>query len=404
MIHLKTTLESRRIKKDGTNPIIFRITYNGKSREVALGLYCSKANWDFKNNNVFRKNKELELLYKRVKEQEFQLLNRIREYEQSDLNYSSVQEVKDFLFRKSQKQITVKEVWQDEIKRLEKTLNFGNARVYDLSFNAINNRKSLSIPFNKLDYEWLVDFETICKSEGLKSNSIGVYLRALRAIFNLAINYDLIEPKYYPFRRFKIKSNSTSPRVASIEELKRFFAYIPNNNELNAWNYGRLTFLLRGINFTDLALLTRENIKHNRLVYSRSKTHKMYSVEILPLTKQIFESYADLKRETLLPILTNEELEIKSKLPARIGQQRKNTNKWLRKIGKKLNINEPLSTYVFRYSHANACKKLGYSKDLISESLGHAYGLAVSSAYLENYSIELIDEMNKKVVEIVNSD
>ena len=167
---------------------------------------------------------------------------------------------------------------------------------------------------------------------------------------------------------------------------------------MDPWNYGRLIFLLRGINFTDLALLTRDNIKHGRIIYSRSKTHKMYSVEILPLVQDLIDQYHDPKRLTLFPILTNDEFLNKVEHHARIGQQRKNCNKWLSRLGSELEIKENLSTYVFRYSHANACKSLGYSKDLISESLGHAYGLAVSSCYLENYNVELIDEMNLAVL------
>ena len=156
-------------------------------------------------------------------------------------------------------------------------------------------------------------------------------------------------------------------------------------------------FMLRGINFVDLAQLKEEDVKRGRIIYIRSKTHKMYSIEALPLVNEILCSYSDNNRNTLLPILTNEELNNKSELPARIRQLRKTCNKWLYKIGEELGFQEKLTTYVFRYSTANACKSMGYSKDMISESLGHNYGMAVSSCYLEDYDIELIDEMNKTV-------
>lgn len=88
-------------------------------------------------------------------------------------------------------------------------------------------------------------------------------------------------------------------------------------------------------------------------------------------------------------------------LPERIGELRKITNKMLKKFGQKAGIQTPLSTYVFRYSHVNACRTLGYSKDLISQSLGHSYGMTVASSYLEDYSIELVDEMNQKVFSVI---
>jgi integrase len=242
------------------------------------------------------------------------------------------------------------------------------------------------------------------RAKGVKPNSIAVYMRTLRALYNKAINFGVADQQEYPFRRYKIKGEQTPPRVASIEELKRFFSFTPSPDSSwhDAWNYGRLIFLLRGINFADLAFLTEENIRHGRLIYKRKKTHKMYSVELLPETLEILDYYKSSCRITLLPILTNDELKNPKLLPERIGQQTKNCNKWLKRIGGELENTEKLSTYVFRYSHANACKKLGFSKDLISESLGHAYGLAVSTAYLENFNVELIDDMNRKVVDEVS--
>jgi len=224
-------------------------------------------------------------------------------------------------------------------------------------------------------------------------------MRSLRALYNKAINHGIIDAQEYPFRRYKIKGEPTSPRVASIKELQSFFNMQLNSirKEYDSWNYGRLIFLLRGINFADLAMLTTDNIKHGRLMYKRMKTHKSYSVELLPLALDIFRSYYCKERFTLLPILTNEEFNNKSNIPKRVSQLRKTTNKWLRRLGLDLGMTESLTTYVFRYSHANACKKLGYSKDLIGESLGHNYGMSVTSLYLEDYNIELVDKMNSKV-------
>ena len=56
-----------------------------------------------------------------------------------------------------------------------------------------------------------------------------------------------------------------------------------------------------------------------------------------------------------------------------------------------------LTTYYARYSWANIARKLGYSKDLIAEALGHEYGNRVTGIYLDNYDLEVIDEMNEKV-------
>jgi hypothetical protein len=40
---------------------------------------------------------------------------------------------------------------------------------------------------------------------------------------------------------------------------------------------------------------------------------------------------------------------------------------------------------------------LGYSKDIIAESLGHEYGNKVTGIYLDFYENEVIDEVNERV-------
>jgi integrase len=62
---------------------------------------------------------------------------------------------------------------------------------------------------------------------------------------------------------------------------------------------------------------------------------------------------------------------------------------------------EELSTYVFRYTYANVAKRLGYSKDLIAEALGHEYGNKVTGIYLEQFDQEVIDQMNQRIAQYV---
>lgn len=74
-------------------------------------------------------------------------------------------------------------------------------------------------------------------------------------------------------------------------------------------------------------------------------------------------------------------------------------NKNLKLIAKRAGMEHSLSTYWARYSWANIARKLGYSKDMIAEALGHSYGNKVTSIYLDDYPSEVIDEMNGRVLE-----
>ena len=41
---------------EGKNPIILRIIFHGNRRDIFTGLYCSKLNWDSKQNKVLGKD------------------------------------------------------------------------------------------------------------------------------------------------------------------------------------------------------------------------------------------------------------------------------------------------------------------------------------------------------------
>ena len=157
--------------------------------------------------------------------------------------------------------------------------------------------------------------------------------------------------------------------------------------------------MLRGINLKDLILLKPTNIKGDRIIYKRAKTGKMYSIKIhdeLQETLQLFTP-----NETLLGILTNEELNNKFRPLELQTQKRKVINAHLKKLGKMIKTNEDITTYVFRYTYANIAKQIGYSKDIIAEALGHEYGNAVTGIYLEMFDNEKLDEMNEEICMIV---
>lgn len=402
MVHLKTTGDTRRAKKDGSIPIVFRITVNGIMRSISSGFSCFPSEWDFKKAAVKEKTEELKLLGKRVKAAEMNILNKIREYEQSNPDKQDIQSLIDFLSDKKRENISVKDFWTSEVNRLQRAGKYSNALHLESILQRLDKLTSLNIQFQKVNYSWLTELETKLLEEGLKVNSVSVYLRAFRSIYNKAINQDLVDYSNYPFRRFKIANGNSKPRTLTIEEMRRFFSYSPANERLKfAYDMGMLIFELRGINHADLLQLTKENVKNGRIIYERSKTHKLYSIELLPETNAIIENYHSIDSELLLNVLTDVEFSNKRNLRPVIKQKTKVLNKWLLRIGKELGITEPITTYTMRYSHANICRELGYSKEMISHSLGHSFGLKVTDAYLNDVDLRKIDDMNRHVVKEV---
>jgi len=184
MIHLKQTCDARRKRKDGTHPIVFRITLNGSTRDISSGFSCTKSNWNYQDNFLKATNKQQEVICNRLEEKELHLIKKIRTFESQHPDCSNIQEVRDYLKNIREIPVTVLEFWNKEIIRLNKSRHYGNARNYSSALNGILLKTSLNIPFEKITYKWLVDLETKLNEDGLKPNSISTYMRKLKSMYN----------------------------------------------------------------------------------------------------------------------------------------------------------------------------------------------------------------------------
>lgn len=398
MATLNLVLDTRRARKDGTYPIVFRVRVEDKFCDIGTGYKIFKEQFDLKTNSLINDingNIQLEQL-------KTHYLKRLRTYTSDNLGCNDIKSIKAYLINKLPTEFTIIEFWKNHIEDLKISGRFGGAKVYNTSLSVISQELELNIPFSKLNFKSIIELENKLFKRGLSINGIGVYMRSFRAICNKAIHFDIVGFEWYPFRKYKIKKMKTTPRVISLIEMKSYFNLdLEKSNSLyNSWLIGKLIFMLRGINIKDLMLLSPSNIKSGRIIYKRAKTGKMYSIEILPELQEII-NYFDSKN-TLFRILSDSELKNSAKQVDIITQKRKVINNHLNKLGVLLKLNEPLSTYVFRYSYANILKQLGYSKDLIAEALGHEYGNSVTGIYLEQFDNEIIDEMNRKVIDSVN--
>ena len=398
MATFSLVLDKRRAKQDGTYPLAFRLGIGRKNTYIKTGIYILENQFDASNNLVKGSNTLNEQLYQLDTLYRQRFYKYILEHPENE----NIVELKNYLINKLPEEITIKEFWEEHIVTLNNSGRNGGARVYKMSLSVISKNTNLDIPFNKYSYKDLLLLEKELYKNGMSTNGMGVYFRSFRAICNKAINMDVVGYEWYPFRKYKIKKDKTTPRVLSIVEMRNYFNYPiePKHIFYKSWLIGKLIFMLRGINLKDLLLLSDKNIKGNRIIYKRAKTGKIYSVKITDEVKQILNEFN--ANETLLGILSNADLADKEKLVNIYVQKRKVINSHLSKIGVQLNVNEDISTYVFRYTYANIAKQIGYSKDLIAEGLGHEYGNSVTGIYLEQFDLELVDEMNQKIIDEVH--
>lgn len=401
MVQLKIVLDTRRKKSDGTYPIVYRLTDVKKVHVIPSKISISEEQWDIETKSIKKTHPNYMVLNTGLSKRFYEIQKALLQLE-DEFSFDGLKDILDGKKQIKVKSQTFNEFANQVINELLEVKRTGNAVVYRTAVNRLsgfcNNSK---IKFKEINYSLLDSFTRKLIADGAKPNTVGNYLRSIRAIYNKAIKAKLIDRSYYPFNEIKIKTERTAKRAISKDELVklRTIALKPYSKEWHARNYFFLSFCFMGISFTDMVYLKPSNIIKGRLCYKRRKTKKLYSIKLTKQASDILAYYSHTSKY-LLPVLPSniEEDTIDSKKI--IQQFIKTTNKWLSWLGKKCGIDN-LTTYVSRHSWATLTKRLGYSNELIAECLGHEYGNKITNIYLDSFDQALIDEVNQKVISCI---
>lgn len=413
MASIKLFFDTRRIKNDGTYPLKLKLFHKDSARYISLKYSFKKNQWTTKDckvkpsySNAGRTNA---IIHKML----YQASNFLVEYK-DEFETLTIDEVKTniskIIFgatdkkRAQDKSAHLFEYFQNLIQRLHATKRYGSATAYKTALNSVMRYlKEEDIQLDKIDHNFLSKYEEDCKIKGLRTNSIAVYMRTLRAVINKAIDEGWLSQDSYPFRKFRIKKEPTAKRAISKEEIDKLLSLNLKKGTLlrDSQNYFAFMFNMRGMNFIDLAYLKKENIQHNRVIYQRIKTGKLFDLKLTDRAMLILKYY--MKRRNLIdsdfifPIIPeevwgNEELERK-----RYIDKRKHFNKALKRLAKLAGIDANLTSYVSRHSWASIAKFSGISPSIIGESLGHS-DLKTTETYLANFDHRVLDDANELVV------
>ena len=171
-----------------------------------------------------------------------------------------------------------------------------------------------------------------------------------------------------------------------------------SDNLFHFRNYFLASYMLYGVSFIDMAFLKLENIIDNRIKFFRSKTSKTYDIKITTQLKEILDFYTKDKEKSnfIFPIIKRDTYELQYK---DVLWARKVYNKGLKQIATKCNIEQRVTSYVSRHSFATQAMLQDVPLLAISAMLGHNR-LTTTQIYLKSLPSEVLDDYNKKLVEI----
>lgn len=313
----------------------------------------------------------------------------------------------------SKKDIKAENLFMSRLRRYSGTLNESTQKIYKRTEDALLrfNHDIESLKFEDINVSWLKDFESYLSKHENKVNTISIHLRNIRAVFNSAIDDEITTN--YPFRKYKIKQESTEEQPISLKHLREIWSA-----EVEPWqrewiDLTKVVFFLIGINMADLAEI--KSVNNGRVTYVRKKTGRRYSIKVEPELAEIlsrwkgethllqcFDRNKDYRRCSVRMCHAVKCIGLPPASKGGSGKKAKINHHSKAKVTSNSKYGY-FSLYSLRRGWASiAFNECGIPMDVISMALGHSdgMGLSVTQRYVRPDN-KLVDDANRKVMDFV---
>lgn len=382
---------------EGTYPVFLRITKDRKTKYFNTIFKSSEREWDAQAG-CFTKNKanyiQNNRLLLKIKERALKVYADLEmEKEYFDLEDFS----KRFRVDSNPASDYVFPFWEEIISEMKLAGRMGNAHMYEETMKSVKQFcASEKLKFQDITNAFLNKYEAWLRSRGGTGGGISIKQRTIRALYNKAIERDLIKEINHPFKTYKISKlkGQGIKKALDFDQVTKIINFDASKypHLADARNYFVFSFYTRGMNFMDMMILKWEDIDMTTISYVRNKTKGRFVITILPPVQDILDYYKQyaLPTQYVFPILLKDGL-----TPLQIDHRKKKTlaqyNRELKEIARICDIDKPLSSYVARHSFANCLRQKGVATDVIGESLGHK-DLNTTRVYLKDLGSTVLDD------------
>lgn len=242
-----------------------------------------------------------------------------------------------------------------------------------------------SIPFTSITPDWLNKYEKWMLKQGNSISTVGIYLRPLRAIFNMGKSEGAVGEDYMPFGRYKyqIPASKKVKKALDRNDLRQLFEYKPEEGEkyhmVKARDFWFFSYVCNGMNFRDIAELKWGNIQGNKIVFIREKTRNTTRANQKPVivmmndfVREMITKYGTspkVKTEYVFPIIRTLDSDFNKRNKAK--NFTRFVNQHMKRLAEKLGITTEISTYWARHSFTTTAVRNGASLEYMQEALGH---------------------------------
>jgi len=406
-------LDKRSQRKDNTYSVKLVVYFGRANKRYSLNrkISLTELEWEKINNPRLKQEDLLEL--KTYLESEkgraakiIQQLGNEFSYEMFDALFINNKPLKIYSKHK------IYSIFEEYIESLQKEGRISTAQSYETALKSLKSYAP-EITIKEITPKFLENYEKWMTENGRSITTVGIYLRSLRTILNIAKDKKLLTQEMYPFgmkskKKYEIPISKNIKKALNIEDVKKIKDHKCHNKESefsrDLWLF---SLYCNGMNMADIFSLKYGDIKDDFFYFNRQKTirtqkiHTPIEIYVSEPVKEIIDKWGnkiktpdnyifDIYKHGLSP---EEMYTLKKNVIRQI-------NGYMCRLGKLLNIDTKLTTYVARHSWATLLRNLGTSVEEISESLGHS-NIATTKSYLDSFPKDHKKETANKLTSIL---
>ena len=386
---------------DHEGTIYYQILHERKPRQLLSDYHVFQSEWDESRAMVVTtQNSERKAFILSIRERirwDVERLTKIvRKLDGNGLQYTADDVIDEF--NRYAQEYSLFNFMESIIIKLKQNGKVRTSETYTSALNSFKKfREDDDIMLDCLNSEVMEAYEAWHQSRGVAPNTISFYTRILRAVYNRAVEEDIVENKN-PFRHVYTGVDKTIKRALPLPVIKKIKAL--DLSLTPALDYARdmfmMSFMLRGMSFIDMAFLRKTDLQNGYVTYRRRKTGQKLVIEWTNEMQLILDKYPENASDYLLPVIrnpgTNERCTYHN-----MGY---NINHSLKAVAKVVGVSIPLTLYVARHSWASIAKSKGIPLSVISEGMGHD-NEATTQIYLASLDTSAVDKANSLILKSI---
>ena len=362
-------LKRQAARKDGTVPVMGRITVDGTQTQFSCKITIDPKIWDIKSGRAIGRSAAAIEANRMLDNMRVSINKHYREIMDRD-NYVTAEKVKNAFLGLEHRCRTLLQVFKQHNEDYEKMYEAGmKAKATLLKYQCVYRHLEefiyqryhvRDIALKELTPAFISDFDIFLRTEkNCCTNTVWLYLCPLRTMVSIAISNEWLSRD--PFRDYEVKKEQTTRYFLTKDEIRLLMDGKLKNAKQELYRDLFVFCIFTGLSFSDMRNLSEENIRtyfdeHLWISINRQKTGVQSNIRLLDIPKKILEKYRGLREDGKI-------FSVPHYMTCLYG---------IRAVAKRCGITKHLTWHMSRHTMATEiCLTNGVPIEAVSSILGH---------------------------------